>query len=399
MNSGDIDKGRPVWARPDLFPEAPPETWGYLAADQKAEILPGVDALRAVIEQDVQESIGLVWTPHHTHMEVPEAVPELQSALLASRAEASNRQWQRHNKNLRMGLVLLCGFWGYMLYEIMQSVSGLSLGNAVRSFLRTPLPAVGLLFFFMFWLMPWYDARKRWREVQAWTAETMREAADLARFEVWLSWQKIISTKVLMGVIVITGAVQVLSGHPMAAALIRGGDERWRLLTAPLLHGHPLHFMMNAMGLMYLGRRIEALARWPQVPIVFLFSAWLGGECSMMMGKGTSLGASGGLMGMLGFLLVFETRHAQLVPRSARRRLMAALLGTALIGVIGIRFIDNAAHAGGLVAGMVYAFVVFPRSSSVVRPQPSVVDRVAGWSCFGTIAMGSWWAIRAMMGW
>ena len=362
-------------------------------------MVPDADALRAVIQKDLRESIGLVWTPYLSHMEVPEAVPELQGALRESRAVASDQQMRKQKKNVRMGLLLLCAFLGYLLYEILQMRPGMPLLAAVLYLMRSPMPAVGLLFFFMFWLMPWYEARKRWHEVQAWTAETMRDAADLARFEVWLSWQKIIATKVLMGVIALAGVVQVVSGQPMAAALIRGGGERWRLLTAPLLHGNLLHFMMNAMGLMYLGRRMEALARWPQVPVVFLFSAWLGGECSMMMGKGNSLGASGGLMGMLGFLLVFETRHAKLVPRTSRRRLMAALVGTALIGVIGIRFIDNAAHAGGLVAGMVYAFVVFPRSSSVVRPQVSAMDRVAAWVCFGMVTLGCWWAIRAMMGW
>lgn len=104
-------------------------------------------------------------------------------------------------------------------------------------------------------------------------------------------------------------------------------------------------------------------------------------------------------MGMLGFLLVFETRHAKLVPRSARRRLIAALVGTALIGVIGVRFIDNAAHAGGLVAGMVYAFIVFPRSSSVFRPQASAVDRLVALLCFATLILGACWATQAMMGW
>jgi membrane associated rhomboid family serine protease len=119
----------------------------------------------------------------------------------------------------------------------------------------------------------------------------------------------------------------------------------------------------------------------------------------MMMSKGASLGASGGLMGMLGFLLIFEIRHAKLVPRKSRRRLVVAILGTALIGVIGIRFIDNAAHAGGLIAGMIYAFVVFPRSESVFRPQASAADRFVALLCFGVIGYGSWMAIQAMMGW
>ncbi|MFM2172030.1 MAG: hypothetical protein RI957_2259 [Verrucomicrobiota bacterium] len=355
-------------------------------------------SLQEIIRQDVHESIGLVWTPRLVHMEVPEAVSELQHALQESRSESSYRQLERQKRQLRVGLLLFCAFMVYSGWEIVQFRKSFSPLGLLLDLLSTSAP-IGLLFLFMFWLMPWYDAKKRWREVRGWTAETMREAADLARFEVWLSWQKIFATKALMGIIAIAGAVQVFSGQPFAAALIRGGGDRWRLLTAPLLHGNLLHFIMNAMGLLYLGRRMEALARWPQVPMVFLFSAWLGGECSMMMGKGSSLGASGGLMGMLGFLLVFETRHAKLVPRSARRRLIAALVGTALIGVIGVRFIDNAAHAGGLVAGMVYAFIVFPRSSSVFRPQASAVDRLVALLCFATLILGACWATQAMMGW
>ncbi|MFY7818471.1 MAG: rhomboid family intramembrane serine protease [Akkermansiaceae bacterium] len=398
MTNEEISSGRPVWARPDLFPAAPPHSWGYMAGQQGAVILENASALQDVIRQDDQESVGLVWTPDHDHMEVPEAVPELRDALQQSRLRASHRQLERQKRQLRMGVLLFLGFMAYASWEIVQFRQVFAPWGLLLDLLNTSAP-IGLLFLCMFWLMPWYEARKRFREVRGWTAETMKDAADLARFEVWLSWQKILATKVLMGIMALAGVIQVISGQPFAAALIRGGGERWRLFTAPLLHGNLLHFLMNAMGLMYLGRRIEALARWPQVPIVFLFSAWLGGECSMMMGQGGSLGASGGLMGMLGFLLVFETRHARLVPRTARRRLIAALLGTALIGVIGVRYIDNAAHIGGLVAGMVYAFIVFPRSSSVFRPQASTVDRAVALMSFGTLLLGAWWAMRAMMRW
>lgn len=362
-------------------------------------MVPDKQALQELLRNDVDESIGLVWTPRQDHMEVPEAVPELQEALQASRLQASERQLRRQSGQVKMGLLLFVAFLAYTAWEIIQFRKVFSPLSLLRDLLNTSAPALGLLLLVMFFLLPWYETKKRWREVRGWTAETMKDAADLARFEVWLSWQKIVATKVLMGLIAATAAMQVISGKPFEAALIRGGEERWRLLTAPMLHGNLLHFVMNALGLLYLGRRIEALARWPQVPIVFLFSAWLGGECSMMVGKGNSLGASGGIMGMLGFLLVFEIRHAKLVPRKSRRRLIAVVLGTALIGVIGIHFIDNAAHAGGLVAGMIYAFVVFPRSESVVRPQASLADRIVALLCFAVLTYAALLATRVMMGW
>jgi membrane associated rhomboid family serine protease len=135
---------------------------------------------------------------------------------------------------------------------------------------------------------------------------------------------------------------------------------------------------MNGAALMYLGKRVEVFARWPHVPLVFLFSACIGGEASARFLAAPTVGASGGLMGWLGFLLVFETLHGRLVPRKSTRRLLAGLLLTGLIGVIGYRFIDNAAHAGGCLAGMLYAAIVFPKSASAMRPRTTFTDRLAG---------------------
>jgi membrane associated rhomboid family serine protease len=154
-----------------------------------------------------------------------------------------------------------------------------------------------------------------------------------------------------------------------------------------------LHFLMNAAALAYLGKRLEVFARWPHLPLVFLFSACIGGEASARFIAAPTVGASGGLMGWLGFLLVFETLHTSLVPRTARRRLMAGVALTALIGLIGYRYIDNAAHAGGLFAGMLYAAIVFPKSTSVVRPRSTAADRVAGLAALAVLVAAAAMAI------
>ena len=165
------------------------------------------------------------------------------------------------------------------------------------------------------------------------------------------------------------------------AGLMKGRyahGEWWRLFTAPFLHGNVVHFLMNASALAYLGKRLEVFARWPHLTMAFLFSACAGGVASARFVAAPTVGASGGLMGWLGFLLVFETLHKSLVPLSARRRLAAGVLLTALIGLVGYRFVDNAAHAGGLLAGMLYAVIVFQKSSSTNRPRSTVTDRITG---------------------
>ena len=49
-----------------------------------------------------------------------------------------------------------------------------------------------------------------------------------------------------------------------------------------------------------------------------------------------------------------------------------------VMGGVGVSFVDNAAHLGGLLAGMVYAFIVFPSSSSLHRPTTLTKDKVVG---------------------
>ena len=232
---------------------------------------------------------------------------------------------------------------------------------------------IALLMFLIFAFIPWYQARKRIGELAGWSAGDTAAIVPLLRFETWLDLQKAPVTRLLLGLICLVGLAQLMPGDSIArAGLVKDAylhGEWWRLLTAPLLHGNLIHFLMNAAALLYLGKRMEVFARWPHVPLVFLFAACVGGEASARFVHATTIGASGGLMGWLGFLLVFESLHGRLVPQKARRRLLAGVLLTALIGLIGFRFIDNAAHAGGLLAGMLYAAIVFPKSSSPSRPR------------------------------
>lgn len=399
------DKQKPLWARQDLFSLAPTAGWGYVSQQQGAVAVESLLHLQLEVAADRSESITLVWTPDRAHLQVPESVPELYEALKQSRTESCQTALMEKNKQLRLFALLLVGFLAYESYLNWQYLAqqgviepltrfALALGYVIKG----GTLIFGVLLFFMFVLLPWMETRKRFREVSHWTVTTMLETADLATFEVWLARQRPRATRALMALIAFVGVVQLFHEDRLAAAALLKGDqsERWRLLTAPLMHGNFLHFFMNALGLMYLGRRIEALARWPQVPLVFFFSAWMGGEFSLLFGKGMSVGASGGLMGMLGFLLVFETMHQQLVPQRSRRRLSAAIVATAVMGIIGVQFIDNAAHIGGLLAGMLYAYVVFPRSETVIRPRSTWTDRIAALVAFGFLAYGALLAYRAM---
>ena len=380
----------PVWARATAFPEAPA---GYGWVDPKDGRHPcgSPEELTEIVSKDADGLVTLVWTPENPRMVLPEEVSGLNEAIAGSRTKWARADLDDSTSRLWRGLGIFSLVFGWVFYRqlaLLSQISSFGLTDRIHSALKRTLNdsviELGLLLLAMFVVIPWYQARKRYKELGKFsTPDGLAESVPVMRFETWLERQKAPLTRVFLGLMIVVGLAQLLPSDGIAAAGLvkdqyRAGDY-WRLFTAPFMHGHPIHFAMNAAALMYLGKRLEVFARWPHLPLVFIFSAIIGGQASAQFLPGVaSVGASGGLMGWLGFLLVFETLHSRLVPRSARRRLLAAVLLTALIGVIGHRFIDNAAHAGGLLAGMLYAAIVFPKSSSVYRPRSTMTDLIGG---------------------
>ncbi|MES2440180.1 MAG: rhomboid family intramembrane serine protease [Verrucomicrobiota bacterium] len=383
----------PVWAREDAFPDAP-QGWGWIDSKARPHPCDSLEALTAAIRDDRDGSVTLVWAPGHPRMILPEELGGMGDALRAARA-----RWFRDDLESAVYKMKWFGgalfffsayafLGGYQFAGRLAAQSGTDidlfgrLKFATRTMLGSTQAGLALLLFVIFAFLPWYQARKRGKELGRWTEAGIADAAPTIRFETWLERQKAPLTKVFLGLIALVGLAQLLPTDGLAAAgLVKERylhGEWWRLYTAPFLHGNIVHFFMNAAALLYLGKRLEVFARWPHLPLVFLFSACVGGVASATFIAAPSVGASGGLMGWLGFLLVFETLHKSLVPRRARRRLAAGVALTALIGVIGYRYVDNAAHAGGLLAGMLYAIIVFPPTSSPHRPRSTVVDLVAG---------------------
>ena len=376
-----------------------------------------LDQLTAAIRDDRDGSVTLVWTPENDRMILPEEVPGMGDALRAARERWTRDDLENAQHRMRWFGTGCAAFGIYIFYRgfvfagklTTPSGSGIDFPNRLKFATHTVLAStqsgVALLMFIIFAFIPWSQARKRRKELGSWNADGIAAAVPSMRLETWLERQKAPVTKVLLALMGAVGLAQLLyhvktSGWGSLTAIFHNWDgineaglekdlyvqgQKWRLLTAPLLHGNVVHFLMNASGLAYLGKRMEVFARWPHLPMVFLFSASVGGVASAQFIKTPTVGASGGLMGWLGFLLVFETLHKELVPLRVRRRLLAGVFLTALIGLVGYRYIDNAAHAGGLLAGMVYAAIVFPKSSSAARPGSTSTDRIAGGICLGVL--------------
>ena len=135
----------------------------------------------------------------------------------------------------------------------------------------------------------------------------------------------------------------------------------WRLLTNIFLHGGFIHLLMNMIALMLAGIFAESLLGTKKFVLAYLLSGLLASVASIWMhDKVVSVGASGAIFGMYGVLLALLT--TKVLPKALSRPLLLTVLFfigyNLLVGLAG--GIDNAAHIGGLLTGIVTGYVYYP---------------------------------------
>jgi membrane associated rhomboid family serine protease len=200
--------------------------------------------------------------------------------------------------------------------------------------------------------------------------ESAEHAAGVADFRARSATVTPIVTYGLMGLITLVTVVQLVQmfrGFPSleAAALVKAAVRRgewWRLLSASYLHAGLPHLVGNLAALRLLGGMVETYDQRSRVPLVYLVSVIGGSLASTLLTATTSLGASGGILGLVGYLVVVSGREQGRAPIWVRKRMLAMLGATAVYGIAGFFFIDNAAHLGGVVAGAAVGLVTIPRA-------------------------------------
>jgi membrane associated rhomboid family serine protease len=128
---------------------------------------------------------------------------------------------------------------------------------------------------------------------------------------------------------------------------------------------------------------------------VVLLVAMLSGSLFSLVAlpETTSVGASGGLMGLLGLLVVAGFRAPRALPPQFGRGMVHGVVWVAATGLTAYAFIDNAAHAGGLLAGVGLGFALVPRDAALPLPAGSAM-RTAGAAALAVLTL-AWLACGA----
>jgi rhomboid protease GluP len=131
----------------------------------------------------------------------------------------------------------------------------------------------------------------------------------------------------------------------------------WRLVSALFLHGGLLHVSLNMLALYQAGQLAERLFGHRRFLFIYVACGALASVASVWWRPdGLSIGASGAVFGVFGALLSHVLVCRASVPPGLFHRLRKALLGFIAYSLIAgflLPGIDNAAHVGGLLAGLV----------------------------------------------
>lgn len=186
----------------------------------------------------------------------------------------------------------------------------------------------------------------------------------------------------------------------MDSAMIAGfvkkaflNGEYWRILTSATLHGGLIHLAFNCYAFYVLGKLFETLSNRAHLAIVFLLSAIGGNLLSLYLVSSNipSLGASGGIVGFLGYLAVYGFLRREILTSALLKNMLFNIGFMIIVGVwinssdsSGVK-IDNYAHIGGLLTGAIYGVA---QISGDLYKDPREIGKfaeTAGFIALGTI--------------
>jgi len=163
--------------------------------------------------------------------------------------------------------------------------------------------------------------------------------------------------------------IEILLGAPQPSidragfvkSLFLYDHEYWRILTGAVVHGFLLHLFLNCYAFYSFGRIFEILSDRAHLAIVFLLSAIGGGVLSLLLlPDAISVGASGGIVGLVSYLAVYSFKRRNFITPQFRKSLLVNIGFILVFGLVLYQVVDNWGHIGGLITGGIYGLIQIP---------------------------------------
>ncbi len=179
-----------------------------------------------------------------------------------------------------------------------------------------------------------------------------------------------------------SNSVQLAWGANFGPATKDG--EWWRLGSALFLHFGLFHLSMNMLSLWDGGRLVERMFGSGRFLLIYFSSGLAGNLLSLIVqgDRAVSGGASGAIFGVYGALMsyLWLERHG-LHPSEFKRLFWGAAIFSAITIFLGFQItgIDNGAHIGGLLGGILTGLALARPQHPAPRPR-RIGQRVAGFA-------------------
>lgn len=159
------------------------------------------------------------------------------------------------------------------------------------------------------------------------------------------------------------GGVSLIDKGSLSWDLVINDHQYYRVITSMFLHAGADHILNNTIVLLFIGNYVEQYTGKIKYLIIYFLSGIVAGCTSMIYNMlqydyTESIGASGAIFGIMGSLLgILLIRHHQAEKIELRRVLFMVFLS--LYGGFTSQGVDNAAHIGGFIGGLVITFILF----------------------------------------
>jgi len=179
----------------------------------------------------------------------------------------------------------------------------------------------------------------------------------------------------LMGLNIVLFIIMIISGVHLMEPTVGdiadwGGNykpytisgEWWRLITSTFIHVGIIHLLLNMYALYQAGIYLEPMLGRAMFTVAYLCTGVLASVCSIWWrgDESVSAGASGAVFGLYGVFLALLSTN--LIPKALRNSLLQSIAIFIIYNLLyGAKSeaVDNAAHIGGFISGLIFGYAYF----------------------------------------